>query len=119
MNSMSSLRMVLGLFLLLPQIASAQAIITNLPDCNFSTGRVHFNCIPAFLSHIIQFIFGLTGAVFLIMVIIAGYQIAIGKAIGKDRSEGLTRLRVAIVGFILCAISWYIVDFIISALAGI
>ena len=98
--------------------AQPTAIITNLTNCNFTSGRIHFDCIPAFLSHIIQFIFGLAGAACLLMIIISGYQIALAKVMGKDRSEGLTRLRIAIVGFILCAISWYIVDFIISALAG-
>ena len=99
--------------------AHAQSIITNVAGCDFTTGRVHAECVPLFLSHLIQIIFALSGAACLIMIVIAGYQIAIAKAIDKDKSEGITRLRVAIVGFILCGMSWYIIDFIISALAGI
>jgi len=74
-------------------------------------------CVPAFLAHIIKFVFGLTGAFALIMIIISGYQIALAKAMGRDRSEGFTRLRVAIIGFILCACSWFIVDFVVRSLA--
>ena len=87
--------------------------------CDFTTGVIHYNCIPYYLSYVIQFIFGLTGAACILMIIIAGFQIAIAKAVGKDRNEGLTRLRVALIGFILCALSWFILDFIISSIAGL
>ncbi len=111
---------LVGVVLLLPSAVFAQptSIIKDIPNCNFTDGRVHKECVPAFLSHLIQFIFGLAGAACLIMIIWAGYEISLAKALGKDRSEGLTRLKVAITGFILCAMSWYIIDFIIAALAG-
>lgn len=106
------------LILALPLSAGAQtAIVTSVSGCDFVGGRVTAGCVPAFLAHIIRFIFGLTGAFALIMIIISGYQIALAKALGRDRSEGFTRLRVAIIGFILCAFSWFIIDFIIRSLA--
>lgn len=106
------------LLLLLPVAAAAQtAIITNIPGCDFASGMLTAACVPAFLAHIIKFVFGLTGAFALIMIIISGYQIALAKAMGRDRSEGFTRLRVAIIGFILCACSWFIVDFVVRSLA--
>lgn len=98
--------------------AEAQsAIITNVAGCAFGTGQVTAACVPAFLAHIIRFVFSLTGAFAVIMIVISGYQIALAKALGRDRSEGFTRLRVAIIGFILSACSWFIVDFIIQSLA--
>jgi len=104
--------------LLLPAVAAAQtSIITNIPGCDFASGKVTAACVPAFLAHIIKFVFGLTGAFALIMIIISGYQIALARAMGRDRSEGFTRLRVALIGFILCACSWFIVDFIVRSLA--
>lgn len=104
---------------LVPSLAFAQptSIITGIAGCDFATGQVTAACGPAFLAHIIQFVFGLSGAFAVIMIIIAGYQIALAKVFNRDRSEGFTRLRVAIVGFILCACSWFIVDFIIRSLA--
>ena len=100
--------------------ASAQGIIsTGIPGCNFESGLVTAACVPNMISHIIAIIFGLIGGIAAIMIVISGYQVALAKATGRDRSEGLTRLRVAIIGFILCAFSWYILDFIIASLAGI
>ena len=96
-----------------------QSLITNIATCDFLSGKIHYDCIPNYLAHVIQFIFGLTGAGCLLMIIIAGFEVALAKALGKDRNEGLTRLRVALIGFILCALSWFILDFIISSLAGI
>ena len=97
--------------------AFAGLIDNSVTGCDFSGGEINAACIPTFLIHVIAFIFGITGAYFVIMVVVAGYQIALAKALGKDRSEGFGRLRTAIIGFILCASSWFIIDFIISALA--
>lgn len=107
------------LIVLLPHMAFAQpqSIITSVPGCSFDTGQINAGCVPAFLAHIIQFVFGLSGAFAVIMIVISGYQIALAKVFNRDRSEGFTRLRVAIVGFILCACSWFIVDFIVQSLA--
>lgn len=96
----------------------ARSLISEVSGCDFQTGKLSASCAPAFLAHVLQFMFGITGAYFVIMIVIAGYQIAIAKAIGRDRSEGFTRLRVAIGGFILCAFSWAIIDFVITALTG-
>lgn len=93
-------------------------IASGIPECDFTTGRLHAGCVPNFLEHVLRFVFGLTGGVFLIMILIAGYQVAFAKVLGRDRSEGFTRLRVAIIGFILCGLSWQILDFIIEVIAG-
>lgn len=107
------------LALLLPAVAMAQpqSIIANIGGCDFVGGQVTAGCVPALLAHVVKFIFGLAGAFALIMIMISGYQIALAKAMGRDRSEGVTRLRVAIIGFIMCAFSWFIIDFVIRSLA--
>lgn len=100
--------------------AIAQGIISNsVPNCDFLSGDLSAECVPSLIGYIIKFIFALVGSIALIQIIISGYQIALAKVTGRDRSEGLTRLRVAIIGFILCAFSWYIIDFVISSLAGL
>lgn len=102
------------------QKATAQGIISNnVANCDFASGFLTAECVPSMLSYIIGFIFSLIGLFAAIQIIISGYQIALAKVTGRDRSEGLTRLRVALGGFVLCAFSWYIIDFIVSSLAGI
>jgi len=110
------------LVLVLPELAAAAvtpSIIPNagVPGCDFAGGQIASGCVPNFIEHIVKFIFTLAGSFAILMIIISGFQIATAKVLGRDRSEGFTRLRVAIVGFILCAISWYIIDFIIRSLA--
>ncbi|PIR53060.1 hypothetical protein COU76_02960 [Candidatus Peregrinibacteria bacterium CG10_big_fil_rev_8_21_14_0_10_49_10] len=105
--------------LLIPTALAQNSLITSgISGCDFGTGKITKECAPAFLAHVLQFMFAITGAYFVIMIVIGGYQIAIAKAVGRDRSEGFTRIRVAIGGFILCAFSWAIIDFIIAALTG-
>lgn len=101
--------------------AQAPSIIPSegLDECDFFTGMVNAECIPAFLVHLIKFVFGFAGAGFLIMILISGYQIALSGATGSGKEEGVRRLISAIGGFILCTITFFIIDFVISALAGI
>lgn len=83
--------------------------------CNFVTGDISASCIPDYIRYLLQIIFMFIGAFFLLMIIIAGYQIAIGSAIG-DKEAGKNRLKMAIVGFIISALSFFIVDFFIAVL---
>lgn len=102
------------------ETASAQGIISRgIANCDFVSGVLDAACVPSMISYVIAFIFSLIGLFAVIQIMIAGYQIALAKATGRDRSDGLTRLRVALIGFVLCAFSWYIIDFIVSSLAGI
>ena len=100
----------------IPFESAAQSIInpTSLPNVN--SGRLTASEISTFMRETILLFFKFIGAACLIMIIISGYQVALAKAIGRDRSEGLTRLRVAVVGFILSVLTWYIIDFVITAL---
>ncbi|MEK7563594.1 MAG: hypothetical protein AAB544_04340 [Patescibacteria group bacterium] len=73
-------------------------------------------CVPAYLAYLIKVIFALTGAIFLLMIILGGYQYVIGKAGGGGGEEGKARVRFAIIGFLVTALSFYIVDFVLSSL---
>jgi hypothetical protein len=90
----------------------------NIDGCNFYEGTIDAQCVPSFIAHVIQLIFGLTGTVFLIMVLISGYQFAL-RGVTQDDSGAKERLRNAIIGMITCALSFFIIDFIISTLAGL
>ena len=97
-----------------PAAASAQ-IITNVPGCEFVTGRFSAACIPNFIAHLIQIVFGLVGIFFLLNIMYAGYQIAIGGVPGiGDREKGKNRLTWSIIGFIVTACSFLIMDMVLT-----
>lgn len=85
-------------------------------SCDFRTGGFAAFCVPAYLAYLIKMIFALTGAIFLLMIILGGYQYVIGKAGGGGGEEGKARVRFAIIGFLVTALSFYIVDFVLSSL---
>lgn len=106
---------------LLTETASAQgfAIITNgLLGCDFVTGRLNAACIPSFIAHLIQLLFSLLGLFFLINVMFAGYEIAMGAATGGGRESGVRRLQWSIIGLAVCICSFVILDLVITVLIG-
>ena len=86
-----------------------------LAECDFYTGKLDARCAPAYVAYLITIIFELTGAIFLLMIIIGGYQYVISKATGGGGDEGKARVRFAIIGFLVTALSFYIVDFILNS----
>lgn len=99
-------------------VALAQSFIESGGPCDLASGDIDADCIPDFIAHVIATIFGFTGGVFLILIIFSGYKIAIGAVTGGDSSKGKEMLKQAIFGFILCALTWFIIDFVISTLNG-
>jgi hypothetical protein len=89
---------------------------TPVGGCNFNTGELDSTCLPNYIAYLIGEIFTLTGAIFLLMIIIGGYQYVISKAGGGGGDEGKARVRFAIIGFLVTALSFYIVDFILNSL---
>lgn len=112
--------MINFLLSLLVPVAHAQSLITSgIPGCDFATGDINPGlCIPSFIAHVIKLIFGFAGAACVIMIIFGGYQITMGTLAGGGADGGKTRIRWAIIGFIMAATSFYIMDFIIAAIAG-
>ncbi len=88
---------------------------TVLAECNFFTGELAARCAPAYIAYLITILFQLTGAIFLLMIILGGYQYVISKATGGGGDEGKARVRFAILGFLVTALSFYIVDFILAS----
>lgn len=84
--------------------------------CNFFTGKFPATCVPDYIAYLIGVIFSLSGAIFLLMVILGGYQYVISKMGGGGGEEGKARVRFAIIGFVVTALSFYIVDFVLSSL---
>ncbi len=104
-----------------PLAASAQreGIIVNfIPGCNFQTGALTASCIPLFIAHIVQFIFMLIGTFFLMNIMFGGYQITLSAVQGSDRSKGINRVIWSIVGFLVAACSFIIMDVVLTVILG-
>lgn len=121
MKLVSLLGGISGAFLHVPQ-ASAQAFITNgISGCNFSTGELEASCIPNFIAHTIQTIFGFTGAICILMLILAGYEYILGSlpgGVAGSKESAIERLKWAIGGFIISSLAFFIIDFFIAAIGG-
>ncbi|MBU0767028.1 hypothetical protein KKF55_04610 [Patescibacteria group bacterium] len=115
---LSFIRVTTLLYLLTQPLFGKVYAQTLVPDsyesCNFKDGIIHANCIPEYIEYLIKIIFSLIGAFFFVMIIIAGYQIAIGTVVG-EKEKGKEKLKWAIFGFVISALSFFIVQFFISA----
>lgn len=100
--------------------ASAQSfIVSGIRGCNFATGDINGPlCIPNFIAHVIKTIFAFAGGIFIFMMIFAGYEIVLGALPGGSAEAGKNRITWAIIGFIVSATSFFIIDFIIAAIGG-
>lgn len=94
-------------------------IVSGIPGCDFTTGNLEARCVRNFLAHAMQVLFGFGGGICILMIIFAGYEIVIGSLPGGSSEAGKNRLTWAIIGFIISATSFFIMDFVISAIAGV
>lgn len=110
---------LLSVALLMPTTTAAQTLISDgAGGCDFGSGAITAGCIPGYVAYLIKTVFGFTGVVSLIVIMIGGYQYALGNVVGgKERGE--QRIRWGIIGMIVSALSFFIVDFIISSIAGL
>ena len=94
-------------------------IVGGIDGCDFKEGLINAGkCLPNFLAHLIQFFFGFAAGICILMIVFAGYEIVIGSLPGGSSEAGKNRLTWAIIGFIMAATSFFIMDFIISAIGG-
>lgn len=109
--------------LLLLDIPATFAQESFIPEggggCDIASGDIQASCIPGFIAHIIAVIFSFTGGICLILILFAGYRILLATATGGDKSSGIELLRWAIIGFIASALTFFIIDFIISSIVGL
>jgi len=85
--------------------------------CSFITGEFGYQCVPLYVAYLIQLIFGFTGGIALMQIMMAGYQIAMGGLQGGDTSGPRSRILWALIGLGVCVFSFLIIDTIIFALA--
>lgn len=119
-------RILLSVLLALPlllavQVSSAQpvSLIGNDVPCRgkFISGQITADCIPLYIAYVIQQVFKFTGAICLIAIMIGGFQYALGNLVG-GKDKALATIRWAVLGMIISALSFFIIDFILSALGA-
>lgn len=92
-------------------------ILTNLgPDCDFRTGWLVASCIPLFIGHLVTTVFSVLSIFFLINVMIAGYQIAMGAWTG-EKSAGKDRLFWSIAGLVISVSVFLILDLALTVIS--
>jgi hypothetical protein len=104
----------------LPVSAGAQMISLFGDDVpcksKFLSGEVTADCVPQYIAYVIQQVFSFTGAVALIVIMVGGFQYALGTvAGGKDKAKAT--IQFGIVGMIVSALAFFILSFIINAIA--
>ncbi|MDP7247427.1 MAG: hypothetical protein QF741_02265 [Candidatus Peribacteraceae bacterium] len=103
-----------------PLSAKAQSLIPasgQVGSCNFITGGIHAWCIPDYIAYLLGVIFMFIGAIFFLMIVVSGYQIALGSVTG-DKEAGRKKLMTSILGFIISAFSFFIIDWVVCTIAG-
>ncbi len=108
------------LSLMAPLSANAQSLIPKsgqVGSCNFITGGIHAWCIPDYIAYLLGVIFMFIGAIFLLMIVVSGYKIAL-SSIGGDKTAGYGTLKMAVLGFIISAFSFFIIDWVVCTIAG-
>jgi hypothetical protein len=99
-----------------PAFAQEPSLLSgDIQGCDFTTGQLDATCIPNFIGYLVKTIFGVTGMIFMVNVMIGGYQLAI-SGVTEDKTAGKNRIIYSVIGFFACACAFLIVDFVVSAL---
>ena len=114
---------ITALTLALPAIALAEGdpakgIIDDTTDastCKFGEGKIGPECLNVIIANAIEVVFAFAGAICLLNIIVAGYQIAIGNVSGEGDTGGKTRLRNALIGFFVTAATFGIINAALDA----
>lgn len=93
-----------------------QILKPGLDGCNWQTGRLEAKCIPIFIGHLVTVLFSLISVFFVINVMYAGYQIAMGAWSGEN-TAGKDRLRNSVLGLIVSVCCYLILDLILTIVA--
>lgn len=90
---------------------AADGIVTG---CDFKTGKIDPSCLNTVIANAIEVVFSFAGALCLLNIIIAGYQIGIGNLTGQGDTGGKNRLQWALVGFFITATCFGIISAIVN-----
>ncbi|MDP2090689.1 MAG: pilin [Candidatus Gracilibacteria bacterium] len=77
------------------------------------SGDIHTDDIPNIIRGVIDFMMGIAGTIAIIFIIVGSYKILLGS-IQQDKSEGKNTIIMAITGFAIASLAWFIIKFIID-----
>lgn len=92
-----------------------QHIIQDYPGCPFTSGNFHAPCVIIFIAWLIRWVLGFVGAFCIINIMLGGFQIAFGSAVG-DREAGKSRVFYALVGLFVTIVAYGLLNLIITTL---
>lgn len=111
--------------LLLTTLAGSDAVFAQpgvitdgIGGCNFRTGWLSSACIPLFIGHLITFVYSFVGTFFVINVMYAGYELALGYIGEGDKGKGKERLKWSIAGLVVATCVFLILDLILYVVLG-
>ncbi len=98
--------------------ATAKSVIDSAgnSECDFKTGKLDPSCLNTVIANAIDIVFAFAGAICLLNIIVAGYQIALGNATASGDTGGKERLRWALIGFFVTASTFGIINAVLSAI---
>jgi len=97
--------------------ANAWAIIPERMYKKFQSGNFEPTDLIEFGLHLIQLLIEVAGASAVVLIMIGGYRYVIGSFM-EEKEGGKNTLKYAIFGFVVCILSWIIVDLIITFLTS-
>jgi len=81
----------------------------HVKDGNFTWEDVQY-----FIGHVIKFVLGISGIVALCMVILGGFYMAAGSP--DDKSKGKSMVTYALMGLVVVALAWFILDVFVQVI---
>lgn len=80
------------------------------------TGDIHTEDIPNILVNAINFFMGIAGTIAVIFIIIGAYKILFGS-LEQDKTKGRDTILMALGGFAIASLAWFIVKFLLNNLS--
>ncbi|MDD3145516.1 MAG: pilin [Candidatus Gracilibacteria bacterium] len=89
----------------------------SISQDDLKKGNVHIDDIPKVIRGAIDFGMSIAGTIAVIFIIIGAYQILFGS-IEQDKSKGKNTIVMAIIGFAIASLAWFIIKLIIDNLSS-
>ncbi|MCD5385122.1 pilin [Candidatus Gracilibacteria bacterium] len=88
-------------------------ILGNIDEADIRNGNIHVDDIPQILRGSIDFFITIAGTIAVIFIIIGAYKILLGS-LEQDKTKGKDTIIMAIGGFALASLAWFIVKLLID-----
>ncbi len=105
------------MFAFLIPVAHAQiSLLTPPTQCNFATGILHFDCIPAYIAMLTGAVITFTATISLIMLMYNGFRYMFGPLTDGSTDAAKKGIMYSIIGLIVSLLAYAIVEIVVSTL---